>query len=209
MCIWKSSVAMLATLAASGLMGVSEARAVLTMSLEGIADSSLVKVSLSGSTVSPFSVQGVSIANYGWEFSSSTFDPFPAAITGNDLGRFPFITGTGVFRNVTRDQSAPITGIWLQDSSFRGGGNERYGILYPGSFSWAAGDVFDWSASATIDLADRGLTFSDLRQGTSGVIEASLAGQLIVVPEANHHLASAIGGFAAMLWLRRRLVIKS
>ncbi len=180
-------------LMAFALLITPSAHAALTMTLSGTPGASLVQVSFSGSSVATGT--GGGIINFGWDFLPATYDPFPAAITGfTSYGMFLFQSGNATYRNVTRDLSTTITGVWLQDSSNSAGAAmgiyERFGILAefngPGQNNYIVGDVYEWAGSASIDLSARGLTFDDLRPGTTGVVSGSLnilQGQLVIVPE--------------------------
>lgn len=188
----------------------SGAQAALTMTLSGARGSSSVQVSFSGSATS--TGVGGGIINFGWDFLPATYDPFPPAITGfTTFGAFYFKSGSATYRNVTQGFSTTISGVWLQDSSNSAGAGagiyERFGILAEfnglGQNNYRVGDVYEWAGSGSIDLSGRGLTFDDLRPGTSGVVSGNLnilQGQLVIVPEP-----SAIGlvAFGVLLWAAR------
>jgi hypothetical protein len=166
--------------AALALLTPLAARSTLTMTLSGTPGSSIIDLSFSGSSIGNFSG---SYLNFGWHFVPTTFDPFPAAITGNDYGYCNFIRGN---RSLTINGAAhSFTGIFLQDSSNSPYvGYERFGGLTP-SFSAYPGDVWEWSGTAQIDLAPKGLTFDDLNPGSVTVMgdHTVLEGRLEIVPE--------------------------
>ena len=186
---------------------LGEGRAALTMTLDGAPGSSIVHVSLSGSSVAAAS--SGAIINFGWSFLPTTFNPFPAQITGGDFGMFNFTSGSAVYRNVTRGLTTTVSGIWLQDSSNSPmPGSERFGVIETslGDNAYHVGDLIEWSGSATIDLSGKGLTFGDLHPGSSGPVSGDLnilVGQLTIVPEPlPGALLLTFGAVAAIL--RRR-----
>lgn len=179
------------------------------MTSSGNPASPLITVSFSGSSIA--GVSGAAIINYGWEFNPTSFNPFPAAITGTDLGMFYFKNGSATYRNATRGQITTINGVWLQDSSNSSGPfsgiYERFGILEEfterNQNSYAIGDLVEWSGSAMIDLSWKGLTFDDLQVGTTGPIVGYLGileGQIIIVPEPSTSLF--LISFATVIGLR-------
>jgi hypothetical protein len=187
----------------------SSAHAALTMTLSGTPGSSIINVSFSGTSTVGRSSGG--IVNFGWDFAPTNFNPFPPQITGSDFGRFNFISGSAQFLNLTSHQSSSITGIWLQDSSnspFPGW--ERFGMLDSTSISYVAGDVFQWSGSATIDLSAKGLTFDSLHLGSTGpvypadpVTSGILQGELVIVPEPSVTVLLATAGIVFLMMKRR------
>jgi len=153
---------------------------VLTMTLSGTPGSSIVDISFTGSTTANFTG---SYINFGWQFIPTTYDPFPAAITGDNYGMFDFINGNPslTINGVARQ----FPGVWLQDSSNSPyPGYERFGGRTP-SFSGFLGDVWEWSGTAQIDLAPKGLTFDDLNPGSITLWgeRTVLEGCLTIVPE--------------------------
>lgn len=171
------------------IASASPVYATLTLTLSGSPGSPVINVTFSGTAT--VGKNSGSIINFGWDFVPTNFNSFPPQITGSDFGDFNFTSGSAQLLNMTRNQSSAITGIWLQDSSNSPmPGWERFGILDATSITYAAGDVYQWSGSATINLAGKGLTFDSLQPGTTGPIyglnpitTGILEGQLTIVPE--------------------------
>lgn len=76
------------------------------------------------------------------------------------------------------------------------------------TINYAAGDVYQWSGSATIDLSGKGLTFDSLRPGSTGPIypisaptSGILEGQLVIVPEPSSTVLLTSAAFAGILFL--------
>jgi hypothetical protein len=179
---------LLVTVALGLASGPAKTYANLVMTLSGNSGSSLVEVTFSGSSSAQ---RGGAIINYGWEFFPTDFDPFPAGVAGGDFVSFNFTLGSPTYSNLTRGLTAPITGVWLQDSSNSvKPGYERFGIRaqFEPIFdnTYIAGDLVAWSGSATMDLSAKGLTFDDFTPGTTGPIagvNGIFEGQLVIVPE--------------------------
>ena len=76
--------------------------------------------------------------------------------------------------------------------------------------SYVAGDVYQWSGSATIDLSAKGLTFDSLHLGSTGpvypldpVTSGILQGELVIVPEPSVTVLLTSAG-AVFLMIKRR-----
>jgi hypothetical protein len=182
------------------------AQATLTMTLSGTPGSSIIEVSFSGSATVGSTVP-VLVSDFGWSFDPSSFDPFPPIINNNG---FNFTSGTAQFIDISQNEDYQIDGVWLQGSSNPvSPGNDRFGMLDDTAINFTAGDTYDWSGAATIDLSSLGLTFDSLNVGDTGPIvgldpptAGVLEGQLIVAPapEPSVHLFLCAVAFSMILW---------
>jgi hypothetical protein len=188
--------------------------AALIITLKATNQPALVDVSFSGTATATGSR---TVFNQGWNFLPSPYDPFPPAISSSaNNGGYRFVSGAAQLRNVTQNLSYAIDGIWMQDST-RNPLNEafeRFGILHSQQFYCSTGDVLLWTGAARISLAPAGLTFADLRPGSTGpqygmglFSTVQYPGQFDIVPEPNMDLAALIGVCIASSWraLRRPL----
>src|SRR5678815_1807419 len=167
----------------------------LSMVLSGTPGSSIITADFSGSSTATSGGGGV--LGIGWNFVPSPFDPFPAQITGGDFGVFNFISGAPTMSINGVPQS--MSGVFLQDSSNSPSpGFERFGTT-GFSYTLSVGQVFEWSGTATFDVAGKGLTFSDFNPGTSGPIVTpvgGMIGQLTIVAAPVPEPGTALFGLA-------------
>ena len=174
----------------------------LQMTLSGTPGSPIITATFSGSSTTT-SGSG-SVSGVGWTFLPSLFNPFAPQITGGDFGVFNFIGGSATISINGAPQN--IAGVFLQDSSNSPTpGSERFGAT-GFSYSLSAGQVFQWTGTATFNVGGKGLTFSDFNPGTTGPIPMDLGGimgQLTVVPEPSSVGLLLAAGLVGVVLCRR------
>ncbi len=142
--------------------GLQTGKASVVMNLEGMRGSSILNFSLNGSGIAVESF-GSLITGFGFSITDG-FDPFPPAILGTNNGNFALLSGSAMFSNETNGTTLAITGLFLQDPpslEF-----DRFGVITAGTYRVSLGDTISWTGVGTIDLSTKGLTFSDLTQGS-------------------------------------------
>jgi len=172
----------------------------LQMTLSGTPGSSIITATFSGSSTATGSG---SVSGIGWTFLPSLYNPFPPQVTGGDFGVFNFVGGAATVSINGATQN--IAGVFLQDSSNSPSpGSERFGAT-GFSYTLSAGQLFQWSGTATFNVAGKGLTFSDFSPGTTGAIPMDIGGimgQLTIVPEPSS-LSLWFGAGSVSTLLRR------
>ena len=162
------------------------AEATLVMRISPTAIPTTAQVTFSGSAKASSTLRTCCFG-IGWDFSPASFDPFPAAITGNNYGLFNFISGSArISTSANPGVSTNISGAFFQDSSNSPfPGYERFGggtnTVWTKNGEIGSGETISWSGTATINLAEKGITFNDLRVGQTNILSfEGLNGQLIV-----------------------------
>ena len=162
------SLIVIAGIALFCFIAADSARGQLEMTLHGTTDSPIVNFTLSGFDVASDSF---ALAGIGFDVTDG-FDPFPPGVNGADFGKFAIQIGAATVTN--GNSTLDISHLSFQDSSMLDT-VDRFGAGVEGFFSVAPGNTVSWSGTGTIDLSEKGLTFSDLNSGM-GVGEMNFPG---------------------------------